>query len=92
MVSQRKSVQVPSPSKLDRDTTRTSRLDLAVAVNVARFASKFKKPNRVFDPEATFCYDSSDGKKSLYECCTSFLCSGFILSTDFKDGTPMALH
>ena len=61
-MSQRKSVQVSSPSKLDRDGTRTSRLDLAVAVNVARFTSKFKKPNRTFDPEATFYFDSSDGK------------------------------
>ena len=63
VVSRRTAVQVSSPSKLDRDGTRKSHLDLAVAVNVARFTSKFAKRPRTFDPEATFCYDSSDGKR-----------------------------
>ena len=62
VVSRRTAVQVASPSKLDKEGTRKSHLDLAVAVNVARFTSKFAKRPRTFDPEATFCYDSSDGK------------------------------
>ena len=62
VVSRRTAVELSSPSKLEKEGTRKSRFDLAVAVNVARFTSKFKK-RKTFDPEATFCYDSSDGKK-----------------------------